>query len=365
MRTLVVAASVFGALLCASVLIFARSGTPDAYQSNRSAIPKADAATLPAPKITCGNRSASVFYGIAGHLEHRGAYRISDYDLQISQLRDLGVTMYAQDVSSEESAHMVADFARAAAKQCVGVLALVTPFEQEKRANEKETYERGYALGKIAGRVLKGLVTYYQVGNEYDNWTILGDDRSGEHPSDYDNARFMKARGSILGLIKGIRETNPDAKILLTSFSWLHYGFTDMLYAGTQPDGTRGHPIPQWDITAWHWYSNMGSITAAGGNKVNVLERLRDSYGKPIWITEYGVRPNHEDPGGYLVGNDALKGFVSLAKTYNIQNVTLYELYDDERFGGDGNYGVIHDDGKTRKARFDTVRDFIKANPMP
>jgi hypothetical protein len=45
--------------------------------------------------------------------------------------------------------------------------------------------------------------------------------------------------------------------------------------------------------------------------------------------------------------------------------VTLYELYDDQRYGGDGNYGVIHDDGKTRKSRFNTVRDFIKANPMP
>ncbi len=39
------------------------------------------------------------------------------------------------------------------------------------------------ALGKIGGRTLKGLVTYYQVGNEYDNWTILGANRSGEHPS--------------------------------------------------------------------------------------------------------------------------------------------------------------------------------------
>ncbi|MDR5761854.1 glycosyl hydrolase [Caballeronia sp. LZ035] len=365
MRTFLVAVSVLGALSCAALLMSSRSGSHDAHHSNRSIIADAEAAEPPAPKLACGKGTTGVFYGIAGHLEHRGAYRMSDYDLQISQLRDLGITMYAQDVSSEGSANMVADFARAAAKQCIGVLALVTPFEQEKRANEQETYERAYALGKTAGRVLKGVVTYYQVGNEYDNWTIRGADRSGEHPSDYDNAMFMKARGSILGLIKGIRESNPDAKILLTSFSWLHYGFTDMLFAGTQPDGSSGHPIPQWDITAWHWYSNMGSITAAGQNKVNVLERLRDSYGKPIWITEYGVRPNHQDPGGYLVGKDALKGFVSLAKTYNVQNVTLYELYDDQRYGGDGNYGVIADDGKTRKPRFNTVRDFIKSNPMP
>lgn len=171
MRTMLAAVSVFGALLCASVLIFARSGTPDAYHSSRSsASSKADAA----PKIACDKGATGVFYGIAGHLEHRGAYRMSDYDLQISQLRDLGVTMYAQDVSNEESAHMVADFARAAARQCIGVLALVTPFEPQKRASEQETFERGYALGKTAGRVLNGLVTYYQVGNEYDNWTILG-----------------------------------------------------------------------------------------------------------------------------------------------------------------------------------------------
>lgn len=351
-RRLLIVASFVGALLCGSSLVHARTSAAQSAPSDD------------ASKSGCSSRPSGVFYGVAGHLEHRGVYRSSDYDLQISQLRDLGVTIYAQDVSNEDSARMVADFARKAAKDCISVLALVTPFEPQKRANEAETFERGYALGKIAGSTLKGLVTYYQVGNEYDNWTILGSDRTGENPSDYDNAKFMKARGSILGLIKGIREANPDAKILLTSFSWLHYGFTDMLSSGTQPDGTKGHPIPKWDITAWHWYSNMGSITAAGDKKVNVLKRLRDSYGKPIWITEFGVRPNHADPAGYLTGKDALAGFVSMAKTYDIQNVTLYELYDDQRFGGDGNYGVIQDDGKTRKSRFDVVRDFIKANPM-
>jgi hypothetical protein len=316
------------------------------------------------PTVPCPGGARPVFYGVVGHLEHRGIYKMIDYDAQIAQLRDLGVSIYAQDVSSEDSAHRVADFARRAAQSCIGVLALVTPPEPQKRASEQDAFDRGYALGRIAGSTLRGLVTYYQVGNEYDNWAILNGGHSGEHPGDYDNAMFMKARGSILGLIKGIRETNPDAKILLTSFSWLHYGFVDMLKAGTQPDGTGGHPIPQWDITAWHWYSNMGSILAAGQNKVNVLQRLHDSYGKPIWITEYGVRPGHGDPGGYLVGPDALRGFVSVASRYDVQNVTLYELYDDQRYGGDGNYGVIQDDGATRKSRFDAVRNFIRANPM-
>lgn len=361
-RTLLVISSCVGAVLCGSVLLSACSSMSGSLGNNE---PSGAPAPLNEPTIPCGNGSKSVFYGVVGHIEHHGIYKMISYDQQIAQLRELGVSIYAQDVSNEDSAHRVADFARQAAQSCISVLALVTPFEPQKRANEQEAFERGYALGKIAGSTLKGLVTYYQVGNEYDNWTILSGSHSGERPTDYDNAMFMKARGSILGLIKGIRESNPNAKILLTSFSWLHFGFVDMLHAGTQPDGSGGHPIPQWDITAWHWYSNMGSILAAGQNKVNVLQRLQDSYGKPIWITEYGVRPSYKDPAGYLIGPDALKGFVSIASKYNVQNVTLYELYDDQRYGGDGNYGVIQDDGTTRKGRFNAVRDFIKANPMP
>jgi hypothetical protein len=363
-RFLSVAACV-GAAMLNSACVDARSDAANVTSVQHVAQKPSGNASYATPSFSCNNTRKSMFYGVVGHLEHRGIYRMIDFDSQIAQVRDLGASVYAQDVSSPQSAQLVADFARQAAKSCISVLALVTPRAPQSRQNEQDAFSAGYDLGKVAGSTLRGLVTYYQVGNEYDNWAILGGGHSGERPTDYDNDKYMKARGSILGLIKGIRESNPDAKIILTSFSWLHFGFTDMLFSGTQPDGTSGHPIPQWDITAWHWYSNMGSILAAGPKKINVLQRLKESYGKPIWITEYGVRPNQLNPDAYLVGPNALQGFVQVARQYNVQNVTMYELYDDQRYGGDGNYGVIQDDGRTRKDRFNMVRDFIKANPMP
>jgi Glycosyl hydrolase catalytic core len=166
-------------------------------------------------------------------------------------------------------------------------------------------------------------------------------------------------------MIDGVKAVDPSAKILMCSTSWMHYGFTDMLSAGTQPDGTRGHPVPHWDITAWHWYSDMKDITDAHG--INILQHMKESYGKPIWITEYGVRPGLPEylAEEYLVGKNALAGFVANAKTYDIQNVDLYSLYDDQVNGGDGNYGVFENDAVTRKSRHDLIKNFISTHPMP
>jgi hypothetical protein len=65
------------------------------------------------------------------------------------------------------------------------------------------------------------------------------------------------------------------------------------------------------------------------------------------------------------VGKEALGGFVENAQKYNIQSVELYELYDDKDNGGDGDYGVITNDGTTRKGRYEHVKAFIRAHPDP
>jgi hypothetical protein len=314
------------------------------------------------PTIPCGKGTTGIFYGVGGHVQQGGAYAASSYALQVSQLRDLGMTMYAQDISDQAGAEAVARLARVGKPQCVGVLAALTP-DFQKTKDEAAAYQNGYKLGRVAAITLKGLVQYYQVGNEFDNNAIHGG--HGNEPSDYDNAIFMKARGSILGMIDGIKAADPSAQIILSASSWLHFGFSDMLHAGTQPDGSGGHPIPKWDITAWHWYSDMGDITFARG--INVLKHLQDTYHKPIWITEFGARPGsaEQQSAAYLVGENALAGYVENAKKYDIQSVAMYELYDDQIYGGDGNYGVIMHDGATHKGRYDVVKSFIATHPMP
>jgi hypothetical protein len=168
----------------------------------------------------------------------------------------------------------------------------------------------------------------------------------------------------------------------------LHFGFSDMLFAGTQPDGSRGHPVPKWDITSWHWYSDMGDITCVRGHVIdgmcvlgiNVLDHLQAAYGKPIWITEFGARPDltEDKAANYLVGEHALAGFVKNAKKYNIQSVAMYELYDDRPYV-DGNYGVysvIEQDDTLKpgyekkllyekKPRHKDLKEFIETHAMP
>jgi hypothetical protein len=329
-----------------------------------------NAPTLPPPSIPCNNGTRRIFYGVAGHVSQGGIYgKISDA-AQVARLTNLGFTLYAQDVFSPAGAVAVAQLARVARSQCIGVLAVLTP-NFEKTANEKAARDDGYALGHMAATTLKGLVQYYQVGNEYDNVTILSG--HGRKPSDYDNAKFMKARGSILGMIAAIKQVDPSARIVMCSVSWLHFGFLDMLYHGTQPDGSRGHEIPQWDITAWHWYSDMGDITSArpgvlGGlgiaPGINVLAYLHDVYGKPIWITEFGARPDlsEEQATQHLIGNNALAGFVKHANDFDIQSVAMYELYDDN--AAEGNYGLIENDGVTSKPRYKAIKRFIESNPI-
>src|SRR5471030_773245 len=340
---------------------------------------RADTASTPplsAPQIRCGNRTAGIFYGIGGHLQQGiGAYGTGGdptklYTRQVSQLRDLGVTIYAQDVFSKGGAEDLAKFARFAKPYCIDVLAVLTP-DVQKNVDENAAREEGQRLGEDVARSLAGLVQYYEVGNEFENDAIL-QGATGDKPSDYDNAKFIKARGSIRGMIEGIKRVDPAAKIVLCAFSWLHYGFSDMLFAGTQPDGSGGHPTVQWDITAWHWYSDMHDITSASTDNttekgIDVLQHLRDVYHKPIWITEFGARPdlNEEAAAAYLVGHNALAGFVKNADKYNIQGVVIYELYDDYAYGGDGDYGLFSSDGVTKKLRYDAVKNFIKMNPMP
>jgi hypothetical protein len=332
----------------------------------------ADKPSGAAPRIPCGTGTTGIFYGINGHVRLPGVYTNTSYAVQLSQLRDLGIALYRQDVSDEGEAQMVARLAQAAKAQCVGVFVVLTP-DAQGNPDESAAYQQGYRLGHDSAMTLKGLVQYYEVGNEYDNDAIL-DSRSGDQPSVYDKARFVKARGAIRGMIDGVRSADPSAKIILCGLSWLHFGFSDMLHTGTQPDGSGGHPIPQWNITAWHWYSDMRDITCVGVRApggvclgVDVLQHLKSTYGKPIWITEFGVRPDNteDDAGTFLVGKNALGGFVENAQKYDIQSVELYELYDDQDNGGDGNYGVITNNGTTRKGRYDQVREFIRAHPDP
>ncbi|WP_250474116.1 lipopolysaccharide biosynthesis protein [Caballeronia sp. GAFFF1] len=301
--------------------------------------------------------TGSIFYGVNGHITNGGAYDSTAYATQLAQLQSLGVKIYRNDVYSQASAKVVATVAKtfaAGGVQVYPVIMLGLNYNSEQAA-----YNAGYTLGQQTAQTYN--YTYYEVGNEMEAHTLAGN-YDGNVWNQYSNQPFTIARGAIRGMIAGVKSVNSSAKIIVDG-TWKHTAFFQMLADGSQPDGTHGHPTVNWDITAWHWYSDQGDMTHACGNTGchDVLGVLQ-SMGKPIWINEYGVRPTYgtySSIASYMTGSLMMQQFYNNAAKYNIQSIQAFEMYDDS----EGAYGLMQSDGKTQKPAFTAVKSFIATHP--
>ncbi|WP_244220895.1 glycosyl hydrolase [Paraburkholderia aromaticivorans] len=351
-----------GAALAASVLLAACGGGGDSSQdpaavANRARRnPSTPATTTPA---TTTASTGKIFYGVNGHFQQGGAYASSSTQTQLAQLQDLGMTIYRSDVSSKAAATALAQIATTMAAGGVTVYPVLLISPQEY-SSETASYNAGYALGQQVASAMHA--SYYEVGNELEADTLAGN-YDGTFPTDYVNSKFMIARGAIRGMIDGIKSVDTQGKIVMGAGTWLHWGFDQMLAQGTQPDGTAGHPVVSWDVTAWHWYNDYDDIQniCGGSGCYNVLSKLQ-AFGKPIWLTEYGVRPwtaTDSQAAAYLTGNTMMAEYASVASTYNLQSIQMYELYDDPA----GTYGLLQSDGTTKKPQYASVKSFIASHP--
>ncbi|WP_250500270.1 lipopolysaccharide biosynthesis protein [Caballeronia sp. GAWG1-5s-s] len=310
-----------------------------------------------AATVKSANTNGSIFYGMNGHNNSGGAYDRSSPETQLSQLRDLGATIYRNEVYNQASANKLAGIARTMADG--GVTVYPVMLLGLGYSNEQDAYNAGYRLGKQTASAYH--YKYYEVGNELEARTLNGN-VDGVYWQHYDNHRYEIARGIIRGLIAGVRSEDTEGKIVLGG-TWLHYAFYQMLGDGSQPDGSWGHPTVNWDITAWHWYSNEGDITnACGGTGCHDVLAVLHQMGKPIWINEFGVRPSLGSLlqiARYLTGGDMMSQYVNVASKYNIQSIQAYELYDD----AEGAYGMMRGDGHTQKPAYASYRDFVRNHP--
>ncbi|SAK80266.1 hypothetical protein AWB79_05160 [Caballeronia hypogeia] len=308
-------------------------------------------------------QTARLFYGVNGHNNEGGAYDISSTALQLAQLQDLGAKFYRNEVYSPGTANKLAGIAQIMAAGGVTIYPVML-MGIDLVNNEDEAYNAGFALGQATANSRR--YPYYEVTNELGSGALVGN-VDGVYPQQYDMAKFRMMRGVIRGMIAGIRSVDTSGKIVMGGETWLHYGFNKMLAQGMEPDGSIGHPKVDWDITAWHWYSEMGDITnACGGTGChNVLAELK-KFGKPIWINEFGVRPNFgtdQQIADYLVGNRMMAQFVALASTYDIESIQSYELYDDPPTG-EGPFGLLKNDGVTQKPAYSAYKNFVATHPM-
>jgi hypothetical protein len=315
---------------------------------------------------TTDPRPRTIFWGLNGHYNEGGQYQSTPMTTQLMQLQNAGVKLWRHDLWDATGASNIAWLADQAKTVGVQVEPVLTGCPT-CQVDESAAYSAGYALGQTAATVLRGKVGYYEVGNELENAVIIGGD--GNQPTDYDNTNFKKARGGIRGMIAGVKSVDTTAKIVMSPAGWLHFGFLDMLWNGTQPDGSSGYPQVRWDVTAWHWYSDMGDITNACGASGchNVLAYLHTHYnGAPIFIDEYGVRPGvstEDQIAAYLTGT-MLPAWTANASTYGVKAVLYYDHYDDANLGSDGNYGLWQSDGVTPKGRYAGFKAYLAAHPL-
>jgi hypothetical protein len=306
--------------------------------------------------------AGSVFYGMNGHVNNGGAYAISSIALQLSQLKDLGITMYRNDINNQGGAVNLAQIAQTMIAQGVMVYPVING--SLDYPDENTAYQAAYTQARDIVSVQR--YAYYEVTNELAAQCLVGY-VDGVRSTDFDNQKFQIARGVIRGMIAGIKSLDTTGKIVIGGNTWMHYGFDVMLANGTQPDGTSGHPVVTWDVTAWHWYSEQGDITNACGGTgcYNVISVLH-SFGKPIWINEVGLRPWYPsgtpEQAAAFLSNNMLGALLAIAPQYDIESLQVYELYDDPP-GGEGPYGIMLNDGKTPKPAYYALKDFIAAHP--
>ncbi|WP_175964517.1 hypothetical protein [Burkholderia pyrrocinia] len=288
--------------------------------------------------------SNKLFYGMNIHPQYSSAPWFKTPAEVIDELYELGCTVARIDCYGlEDDANIVLEHVKEAEKKGI----LVVPCFGYHSPFESNNFEAGIYCGKLTAEILSDYCPIYEVSNEmsvYCNGIGPGTD-----PTRYDQDKYVNCRELIRGVIEGIKSVQPNAKIIIGGGVTTLTGFNKMLWNGTEPNGSSGHPLVRWDYTGWHWYESSGRIDDAydgTDTPYNVLEEL-SKFGVPIWITELGFIPdntNFDRQSTYV--NAALVEYREYRDVYNVINTCWYALYDD----GSGDFGLIHVDASRSAA---------------
>jgi hypothetical protein len=295
--------------------------------------------------------STSPVRGINGHPFNQPAYLGSvNISAQATLIRNLNIDWYRTDTYSSTSPNTVRAYASALGKAGVRMLPIIIPNFSYTTGASATIYTNAFNQAFALATRCSSLVTHYDCVNEPDIESMINTgetrddngqvwpfgDPDGDQWWHYKGERYTRAREAIRGCIDGVKAANPANLTMVNTSGWKHTGFTDRLLS----DGIT------WDVTSWHWYSEMGNIENAGGT-TNVLASLR-AYGKPMWIGEANFRSGTDGgPGEYGTVATYLTNEIATAKTRfsrGVDGLFLYELLDEPYFTsagipGEGNYG--------------------------
>lgn len=312
------------------------------------------------------NVSNGFAWGVNGHANWTGvADGTVDLDTQMQLLQAAGLKIYRLDVSRTDAvtSARLGNVISTAAKYNIQVLPVILGLSHDGDGNlllqdgtvatPQNAHDYSKDLALHYADAYGDAMPVFEAGNEYDDLTInRGTD--GASYSHYNAAKFWIAHESLRGTLEGIKASKyPNIKSVV-SYTWCHYGYTDMMWNGMTPDNQTANAVApiKWDITGQHWYYGMnnGNPTAAGcwAGPTNILEVDKSHYGKPIWITEFGDEVAAASANKPLMASDVesmMERISTVGNEYNVQSVLLYELFDSGASGAQGNFGLCTKDG--------------------
>ena len=150
-----------------------------------------------------------------------------------------------------------------------------------KNTRNPEDLRDAYRFARRLAEHCKGRVQAWEVWNEPDIffWPDLSDTFAGLQKAAY----------------LGFKAGDPDLPVLLGSFCRGYCAFDENLFEAGIPD--------YFDVFNWHIYAPPEAYPATLGRYLDLLKR-HDCHGRPVWLTEAGIRLAATEPDGELNAAD-------------------------------------------------------------
>jgi len=312
----------------------------------------------PDDKLPIGS-NGGIMWGVNIHPIQGGTpYASMPIDVQFQKAQDLGLRRLRLDLydASNQSQTVLASALAESAVRGVEVLPVVIPnfqgYDSEDAAYRDckplmETFAKNFPQ-----------VLAWELGNEFELASQIRG--QGSYITDYDQTKYVLARGCYRGMIEGMKAGNAAAQSCIDTSGHGHFGWTDQLWR----DGV------YWDITGEHFYSERGVVSIRELHlEVGLTDKLalmKNNYGRPIWITEFNYwfadnePPDKRAMGQYL--SRTMAEYDGWAREFQIEAVDIYEMLDQPQITGrEGQFGLYSGDAPNPAGT--AVRDYLQAHP--
>ena len=294
-------------------------------------------------------KKENFYWGVCGHSYNRPSYSSATLEKQIHLAAELGSKIYRVDIQTTPAALIwldeVLSLCKAYGMEVMGII-YGNPGEDGKGTTS-------YEKAKIVSQRFAGRMKYIQINNEVDAKTIIGAANDGRDVAHYDMEKLENETISLNALSKGIREGDPNAKIVI-NMTWLHTGFLDYIVNTRNVD---------FDVIGLDWYWGV-----EGENGLDAMMKKLHTYNKDIFICESNstIRNKTKEKGDADMGPGITKLVNDIrAKSYKrLLGYIIYELLDEPTVGrGEDYWGLVNCSSTgiigTKKAAYYVVQELF------